>query len=113
MLGAGWAMVDAAGMCGVVWLGVGGTQWLVCFLFYFFAVLVFSEACPLRVVVFCACARGWWPCLCGGLLPGWMLCGVAVRAMDGLVLAVGGYGILLFSRSACMSAFMWLLRIMQ
>lgn len=53
------------------------------FYFIFFAVLVFSGACPLRVVVFCACARGWWPCLCGGLLPGWMLCGVAVRAMEG------------------------------
>ena len=83
MLGAGWAVADVACVCGVVRLGVGGAQWLVCFLFYFFAVLVFSGACPLRVVL---CVRALADCdrvRVVGCRRVRMPCGAAVRAMAG------------------------------
>lgn len=106
-------LVGVACVCGVAWLGVGGAQWLVCFLFYFFC-------CP-RVFRGLSAAGGGVLCLrsrlvavsvwrsVAGVDAVWCSCPRHGRS----VLAVGGYGILLFSRSACMSAFMWLLRIMQ
>lgn len=83
------------------------------FLFYFFVVLVFSGCLSavggvVSVSVLAVVAVSVWLAVAGDDAV-WCSCPRHGR----LVLAVGGYGILLFSRSAFMSAFMWLLRIMQ
>lgn len=96
--------------CGLVSAAPNG--WSV-FYFIFFAVLVFSGGL--------SAAGGGVLCLRSRLVA--VSVWRSVAGVDAVwcsrprygwsFLAVGGYGILLFSRSAFMSAFMWLLRIMQ